>query len=85
MRKFLVAVAAAGMISFASSADAQEPVPQAPVPMAAPAPVVQSAPMYQNARSTRTVRSNRRGGLLSGLVDLERRKNAWLRRTFLGR
>lgn len=80
MRKFLVAVAAAGMISFASSADAQEPV--APVPMAAPAPAVQSAPMY---RSTRTVRSNRRGGLLSSLIDLERRKNAWLRRTFLGR
>ncbi len=82
MKKFLVAVAVAGMISFASSADAQEPVAQAPVPMAAPAPVVQSAPMYQ---STRTVRSNRRGGLLSGLVELERRKNAWLRRTFLGR
>ncbi len=83
MRKFLVAVAAAGMISFASSADAQELEAPTPVPMAAPAQVVQSAPM--STRSTRSVRSNRRGGLLSGLVDLERRKNAWLRRTFLGR
>ena len=80
MRKFLVAVAAAAMISLTSSADAQEPV--AAAPMAAPAPIIQSGPVYRS--STRSVRSSRRG-VFSNLMDLERRKNAWLRRTFLGR
>lgn len=81
MKKFLVAIAAAGMISFASTADAQTPATEA-APVAAAAPIIQNAPV---THSTRTVRSSRRGGLLSGLVELERRKNAWLRRTFLGR
>ena len=83
MRKLIVAVAAAGMISFASSADAQEPVAQQATPMAAPAPVVQGTPMYRNSRTVRS--SSRRGGFFSNLMDLERRKNAWLKRTFLGR
>ena len=83
MKKFLVAFAAAGMISFASPADAQTPVPEA-APVVAPVPIVQSAPVVR-ATSTRNIRTVRRGGFLSNLVELERRKNAWLRRTFLCR
>ncbi len=82
MRNILVAVAAAGMICFATSANAQEAAASAAV--AAPAPAVtQSAPVYRNSR---TVRRNRRSGnFFSDLMELERRKNAWLMRTFLGR
>lgn len=89
MKKFLVAVAAAGVIGFASSADAQElasPAPvamEAPVAMDAPATIVHGNHVYQGTTRVRT--SNRRGGFLRDLIELERRKNAWLRRTFLGR
>jgi len=83
MKKFFVAVAAAGMMSFASSADAQTPTPEA-APVVATAPMVQSTAVVRTT-STRNVRSVRRGGLLSSMMELERRKNAWLRRTFLNR
>ncbi len=59
---------------------ASEPVADvAAPPMAASAPVSQSAPMYY--RPAR--RANK--SVLGELVELERRKNAWLKRTFLGR
>ncbi len=85
MKKIIVALAAAGMISFAGSANAQEAAAQEPVAAAInEVPAAQQASVYRT-RSTRTVRTARRGGLLSNLIELERRKNAWLRRTFLGR
>ena len=81
MRKILVAIAVAAMISVAGSADAQSPAPEA-APAVIAAPVVQDTPVYTRSRS---VRSSKRVGPFSKLMEIERRKNAWLRRTFLGR
>ncbi|MCA9085586.1 MAG: hypothetical protein KDA81_16110 [Planctomycetaceae bacterium] len=38
--------------------------------------------IFRSNRPARVQRSS--GGILSGLMDLERRKNAWLRSTFFG-
>lgn len=40
---------------------------------------------HQHHRSTAPQRRPASGGVLSELMELERRKNAWLKRTFLGR
>ena len=74
-------------LTFASTASAQTPVAQStpgsqPMPVAS-APVNQvydARPVY---RSHRTVRQS--PSFFGQLMELERRKNAWLMRTFLGR
>lgn len=48
---------------------------------AAPMVVTQYAPVYRSSRSTRKS-SN---GVLGGLIELERKKNAWIRRNVFGR
>lgn len=48
---------------------------------AAPMVAAQSAPVYRMVRPSR--QSN--NGLLGGLIELERKKNAWIRRNFFGR
>lgn len=47
------------------------------------APIVQS--QGQSQRYYAPQRRAPRGGVLSELIELERRKNAWLKRTFFGR
>lgn len=42
-------------------------------------------PQHQHHRYTAPQRRSSSGGVLSELIELERRKNAWLKRTFLGR
>ncbi len=88
--KALAAALVLGLGIFAShSADAQQPVYQSGV-------VVQSTPIYSSyavpthnysapVYSTSSSYSRSRPGLFGRLIELERRKNAWLRRTFLGR
>ena len=71
---------------------------EAPTPAAAPNPAVeaasegaaQAAPQAQQRaarpvqRSSRTVQPQRKGPVAK-LIELERRKNEWLRQRFLGR
>jgi hypothetical protein len=45
----------------------------------------QHQPQHQHHHSTAPQRRSSSGGVLSELIELERRKNAWLKRTFLGR
>jgi len=48
--------------------------------------VVESAPMNQPTRVYRYARPSRRSnGLLGELIELERKKNAWIRRNVFGR
>ncbi|MEM1068961.1 MAG: hypothetical protein AAGG48_09175 [Planctomycetota bacterium] len=79
MRNLLLAIAAAGMIFSCQSADAQV-VTVMPTPVVAQ-PVIVTAPAYR----AQTVRAPRRGNVLQRVVEFEQRKNAWMRRTFLGR
>lgn len=53
----------------------------------APHAVHPAAQPTHAARPTRSASNGQRnsGGVFSNLMDLERRKNAWLKRTFLGR
>ncbi|TWU40659.1 hypothetical protein [Novipirellula artificiosorum] len=43
-----------------------------------------AAPAYSNYPAWNVRQPSQRGGFFSDLMTLERRKNAWLRRTFLG-
>jgi hypothetical protein len=75
-------------------ADAQEVVMQ-PVPMSQPIPMGQSVPMDATGTIysapapmrgySRTRSSGSQDTFFGRLMELERRKNAWLMRTFLGR
>lgn len=47
----------------------------------APTPISENPPVYRVVRPSR--RSN--GGLFSELIELEKRKNAWLKKNLLGR
>jgi len=63
----------------------------APVPMADEAmsttqeEAVYEAPIRHHHHYSAPQRRSSRGGVFSELIELERRKNAWLKRTFLGR
>lgn len=74
------------MIGGVSVADEAQPVAAAPgvlvtAQYAPAAPVVQSAPRYIYP----VVRRPARPTFFQRVMELERRKNAWLMRTFLGR
>lgn len=87
MKKSVIAISAAVVLIIASTASAQES-PAAAAPVAASSVVVDGAafaPSVRYVQPRRQVRSSRNGGVLSRLIELERRKNAWLMRTFLGR
>lgn len=70
MKKILIALVAALAISFASDASA------------ANAPIAKEAQIA--APAANVIAAKRRQGIFSKLIELERKKNAWLRRTFLG-
>jgi hypothetical protein len=78
--------------SAAPAAEATVESPAAPMPVADSAvPTVDSesgyqAPIrHQHHHYSAPQRRSSRGGVFSELMELERRKNAWLKRTFLGR
>ena len=61
-------------------------VPPAPVYHQHQGQTVYTQPTYQQRPVRRTVRrSSNRRGVFGRMMELERRKNAWLRRTFLNR
>jgi hypothetical protein len=75
MRKFLIAAVAAAALSIGGEASAS----QAPtVPMETPQQLVVTPKSDQLAARSGPLRN-----LLRGLIELERRKNAMLRRVFL--
>lgn len=81
MKKMMLVFCAVAAISIASTAVADQPV-------GGQATITSSVPMV--AASGRYVRvqprwRNRGGSLFGNLMELERRKNAWLVRTFFGR
>lgn len=82
MRNLILAVVAVGLLAGTQSADAQVVVmnPQ-PVPMVQQGVVVQGPVTTR----TRTTRVTRRGSLMDSVIEFEKRKNAWFRRTFFGR
>jgi hypothetical protein len=75
----------------AAEAPVGEAVVESPVPMAENAmpasegEVVYEAPVRHHHHYSAPQRRSSRGGLFSELIELERRKNAWLKRTFFGR
>jgi len=76
--------------SIAGDKAATEPISEeGKIVDAAPMHAVESTPMVtsESAPVYRTVRPSRKqsGGLFSELIELERRKNAWLRKNILGR
>jgi hypothetical protein len=79
--RLILSVATVAAIGLSSSADAADKdVAAVPAPAAnSPAPVPQVAttrPVYRPVRTTSD-------GLFGRVMELERRKNAWLRSTFL--
>lgn len=58
-----------------------EPMAAASADAAQSAPVMQSTPVYRSSRGYRPMY----GGVLGELIELERRKNAWIRRNVFGR
>ncbi len=73
------------MVEAEPASDSDEPASDSPSTSAAgelesSSPIVESMPVYRYAPVNR-----RSQGLLGELMELERRKNAWLRRTFIGR
>ncbi|MFM9961906.1 MAG: hypothetical protein ACKV2Q_11860 [Planctomycetaceae bacterium] len=42
-------------------------------------------PRYSQPQQNYYYQENERPGLIGGLVEMERRKNAWLKQTFFGR
>lgn len=87
MKKFIVAFGFAAILAAASTASAQESVLVDSAPAAVSSVAVEAAPVWSGryVQPGRQVRSSQRRGVFSGLIELERRKNAWLKRTFLGR
>ncbi|WP_164101055.1 hypothetical protein [Candidatus Laterigemmans baculatus] len=84
MKNLVIAIGATAMLAVAGTACAQPPT----VAAAAPGVVVEGAPVIsgeQFIQPRRQVQSSRPASLWSNLMELERRKNAWLKRTFLGR
>ena len=77
MKKLLIVAVTAAALSFGGQANAEEASP-------AKAP---TAPDVVTLDETDALIANRGPirNLLRGLLELERRKNAWLRRTFLNR
>lgn len=80
MKKMMLVLSVAAATSFASPAGAGQPI-------GVQAGAMRSAPAVAAARYVRVQpgRRARSGRLVSDLMELERRKNAWLRRTFFGR
>jgi hypothetical protein len=83
--KLSVTLAAALILASAGQAVAQSPDSrQLPEPVIVSDSVVAPvAPTY--SRRTRRNYSSSQDSLFGRMMELERRKNAWLRRTFLGR
>lgn len=84
MKNFVIAVGVAAIFAAAGSACAQPPT----AAEAVPGVVVDGTPVVSSGRyiqPRRQIQSSRQDGILSNLIELERRKNAWLKRTFLGR
>lgn len=87
MKRFFLVAAAAALFTASSasvsSADntAVSVLNAETTSQAATEVVVESAPVTQ----TRRVYRRRPTNVFQNLMELERRKNAWLRRTFLGR
>ena len=87
MKRFILAAAAAAMFTASSasvsSADhtAVSVLNAETTNQAATEVVVESAPVMQSRRVYRRRPTN----VFQNLMEMERRKNAWLRRTFLGR
>ncbi len=74
MKKLLLAVVVAGMLMFSADANASTaPIQKVDI----------SAEVQQPTADAVAARRGPIRGILRGLIDLERRKNAWLRRTFL--
>jgi hypothetical protein len=69
MKKILIALVAALAISFAGQASAADAHVANEAQIAAPA--------------ANMIAAKRRKGIFSKLIELERKKNAWLRKTFL--
>ncbi len=68
-------------ITATSTVNADQSTDPTPVVIHSPAVATSTTPVY--TRSRRYVAPSR--SPLAQLMELERRKNAWLRRTFLGR
>lgn len=84
MKNLVFAVGTAVILAAAGSACAQQPAAAGAVPsVAVEGTPVMSSGIYVQPR--RQLQNSRQGGVLSNLMELERRKNAWLKRTFLGR
>ncbi|MEY3175077.1 MAG: hypothetical protein RLZZ436_2991 [Planctomycetota bacterium] len=81
VRRFVAALSlSSALLASAAVADEQKPAAEQP---AAAAPVAQAQPAPQHVH-----RVNRRPAkqtFFQRVMELERRKNAWLMRTFLGR
>ena len=76
MMKYLIALTVALTIAMTSIATAAE------APIAQPTPIVQTLDVHQG----QLIAGNRRKkpSIWKRLMNMERRKNAWLKRTFLG-